>query len=539
MKRLYILFVLAFAAVGTACAQWNTNANPVRVFDASGQGDYYACNPKAVRTPDKKTWISWRTMGSKSVNGINRPAVRTYLQLLDRDGVPQFSEPIMVNDHATTTWWSEYGLQVASDGAAVVTVADGRAEEPTMPDYVEHPDGFSPAIYKIDQQGNFLWGADGIAYPEFTNAPYTNCYVVGDDTYFIFYNTTEDSSGQAEDMRLIGTFIQRVNADGTVAWDEPMAWSDEFIQPQIVPSLGNTFLLFDKSPEGSVVHRLNRDFDEIWGDPVIYDEHKYEGYVMNHYCLASDGFGGAAVAFVRNMGQFAHNIRVQHINADGSLGFGLSGLDAANTEDNDYDYCGIAVNTKSQEIMVDFESQLEKTYDVMLQKFSYDGDYLFDEQGLSIANKDRATNGFAFGKVGCGAVGDDQWIVIYRDVQSYYNTSFIIRRYDAEGNRLWTRTIGREIDPTNISFFVEEEATYLIYRENRESKEPGIKIFRIANDGSYDVTYTDIDDAFHNMGILSDGPVSYYDTSGRLLNQPQKGLNIIRKADGTVKKILK
>ena len=100
MKRLYILFVLAFAAFGTACAQWNTNANPVRVFDASGQGDYYACNPKAVRTPDKKTWISWRTMGSKSVNGINRPAVRTYLQLLDRDGVPQFSEPIMVNDHA-------------------------------------------------------------------------------------------------------------------------------------------------------------------------------------------------------------------------------------------------------------------------------------------------------------------------------------------------------------------------------------------------------------------------------------------------------
>ena len=539
MKRLYILFVLAFAAVVSACAQWNTNANPVCVFDASGQGDYYGCNPKAVRTPDKKTWISWRTMGSKSVNGITRPAVRTYLQLLDRDGLPQFSEPIMVNDHATTTWWSEYGLQVASDGAAVVTVADGRAEEPTMPDYVEHPDGFSPAIYKIDQQGNFLWGADGIAYTEFTNAPYTNCYVVGDDTYFIFYNTTEDSSGQAEDMRLIGTFIQRVNADGTVAWDEPMAWSDEFIQPQIVPSLGNTFLLFDKSPEGSVVHRLNRDFDEIWGDPVIYDEHKYEGYVMNHYSLASDGFGGAAVAFVRNMGQFAHNIRVQHINADGSLGFGLSGLDAANTEDNDYDYCGIAVNTKSQEIMVDFESQLERTYDVMLQKFSYDGDYLFNEQGLSIANKDRATNSFAFGKVGCGAVGDDQWIVIYRDVQSYFNTSFIIRRYDAEGNRLWTRTIGREIDPTDISFFVEEEATYLIYRENRESKEPGIKIFRIANDGSYDVTYTDIDDAVLNMGLLSDGPVSYYDTSGRLLNQPQKGLNIIRKADGTVKKILK
>lgn len=538
MKRLYTLFVMALAAVGSAFAQWNTNATPVCIFDAAGQGDYYACNPKAVRTPDKKTWIAWRTFGNKTVNGIDRPAVRTYLQLLDRDGVPQFSEPIMVNDHATTTWWSEYGLQVASDGSAVVTVADGRAEEPTLPDYVEHPDGFSPAIYKVDQQGNFLWGADGIAYPEYTNAGYTNCYVVGDDTYFIFYNTTEDSSGQAEDMSHIGMFIQRINADGTEAWDEPMAWSDDFVQPQIVPSLGNTFLLFDKSPEGSVVHRLNRDFDELWGDPVVYDEHKYEGYEMNHYRLAPDGFGGAAVAFVRNMGQFSHNIRVQHINADGSLGFGLSGLDVANTEDNDYDYCGIAVNTKSQEILVDYESQLEKTYDVMLQKFSYDGDYLFDDMGLSIANKDRATSAYAFGRVGCGAVGDDQWIVAYRDVQAYFNASFIIRRYDAEGNRVWTRTIGRELDPTGINFFVEEEASYLIYRECREEKQPGIKIFRIANDGSYNVTYTD-EDAIHTVATSSEGKASYYDASGRQLSKPQKGLNIIRNADGTVKKILK
>ena len=134
---------------------------------------------------------------------------------------------------------------------------------------------------------------------------------------------------------------------------------------------------------------------------------------MNHYCIAPDGKGGAAVAFVRNVGQFSHNIRVQHINADGSLGFGLTGLDAANTEDNDYDYCGIAVNPKTEEILVDFESQLPNSYDVMLQKFSYDGDYLFDEMGLSIASKDK-NNAYAFGKVGCGAVGESDWIVIYR-----------------------------------------------------------------------------------------------------------------------------
>lgn len=534
MKKLYTLFLMALTGVCPVMAQWNTNATPVCVYDASGHGDYYACNPKAVRTPDKKTWIAWRTMGTKEINGIKSSAVRTYLQLLDINGVPQFEQPIMVNDHATTTWWSEYGLQVAADGSAVVTVADGRAQENSLSDLQDHADFFSPAIYKIDQQGNFRWGSDGVAYTQYTNAPFTNCYVVGNDAFLIFYNGDDGDPETAEDPNLIGTFIQRVNDDGTTAWSEPMAWSDEFVQPQILPSVDGRFLLFDKSPEGSVVHCMDRDLNEVWGDPVIYDDHKYDGYAMNQYCIAPDGKGGAAVAFVRNMGQFAHNIRVQHINADGSLGFGLTGLDAANTEDNDYDYCGIAVNPRSEEILVDFESQLPTGYDVMLQKFSFDGDYLFDDLGLSIASKD-PTNVYAFGKVGCGAVGDDQWIVAYRDVQAFVNASFIIQRYDKDGQRVWSRTIGREIDPTSITFFVEEEATYLIYRETRENKEPGIKIFRIGNDGSYNVTYPD-DLGINDSQIAVDRAVRYYDLSGRELPQAQKGLNIVRKSDGTVQK---
>ena len=170
----------------------------------------------------------------------------------------------------------------------------------------------------------------------------------------------------------------------------------------------------------------------------------------------------------------------------------------------------------------------------MLQKFSFDGDYLFDDQALSIASKDMST-AYAFGKVGCGAVGDDEWIVAYRDVQNWVNSSFIIRRYDKDGNRLWTRTIGREIDPTSICFFVEEEATYLFYRETRENKQPGVKIFRIGNDGTYNVTYPeDLGvDAIENAGSQTE---RYYDLSGREMPQAQRGLNIVRKSDGTVQK---
>ena len=537
MKRLYALFLLALTGTVSALAQWNTNATPVCIYSAANHGDYYATSLKAVRTPDKKTWLAWKTWNKKEVKGIERDAVETYLQLLDYNGVPQFSEPILVNDHITTTWWSDYGLQVAADGSAIVTVADGRAEEADIPDDMQHADGFSPAIYKIDQEGNFLWGLDGVEYPEYGNAAFTNCYVVGNDTYFIFYNTTFDDTGVAEDMTDIGTFIQRVNDDGTTAWEHPRKWAEEFMQPQIVPSTDGEFLLFDKSPDGSVVHRLNRDLEEVWGEPVIYDEYKYDGYALNQYKLVPDGEGGAAVSFVRPMGQFAHNIRVQHVYADGSLGFGLTGLDAVNTEDNDYDYCGVAVNPLTREILVDFESQLPNSYDVMLQKFSFDGDYLYDDLGISIAQKSR-NNAYAFGRVGIGSQANGDWIVAYRDVQAYgANTSFIIRRYDKDANRIWTRTIGRNLDPSSITFIVEEHAAYLFYRESSDNKNPGITIFRIATDGTYNM-----DDLTHITTAQEGGEqtaTTYFSLDGKRLDQPRKGLTLERTADGTVRKLMR
>ena len=542
MKKIYALITLALAGITTASAQWNTNATPKCIFSTThvdpetGEtvvgGDYYACNPKAVRTPDKKTWIAWKTGRSFEVNGEIRSGECTYLQLLDINGVPQFEEPILINDHVTASWWSEYALCVASDGSAIVTVADSRSEEDTMQGEERHGRNFSPAIYKIDQEGNFLWGLDGVEYRNFISCPYTNAFVVGDDTFFIFCELSEDSTTGI-------TYIQRISLDGVPAWEEPKVLRDEpFLQYKILPSLDGDLLLFDYTADGSRVQRLNRDLEEQWDEPVIYDDHHYGGYEMNHYRIVSDGNGGACVAFQRAMGDFAHNIRVQHINEDGSLGFGLEGLDAANTEDNDYDYCGIAVNPDTQEILVDFESQLASTYDVMLQKFSFDGDYLFNELGLSIANKNRATNVYAFGKVGSGAIpGTSDWIVCYRDVQNFFNVSFVIRRYDKDGNRVWTKTIGRELDPTSVTMAVEKEATYLFYREQKSSKEPGIKIFRISNDGDYNVTYPDT--GIETVRGAKTQQQSFYSLDGKQLTQPQHGLNIVRNTDGTVTKVIR
>ena len=496
MKRILSILALAMAAVSPALAQWNTNATPKLLFgleytdpvtgETKTGGDYYACEPLAVRTPDKKTWLSWKTSRSFELNDTIHAGECTYLQLLDRDGVPQFDEPILVNDHVTPSWWSKYALCVASDGSAIVTVADSRTEEETIADEERNGQTFTPAIYKIDQEGNFLWGLDGVEYRNIINGPFTNAFVVGDDTYFIFISLSDDSTTGT-------TYIQRIDADGVPAWEEPKVLRDEsFLQYKILPSLDGNFLLFDHTADGARVQCLNRDLEDQWGEAVIYDDNYYGGYEMNHYRVVSDGNGGACVAFLRPMGQWSHNIRVQHINADGSLGFGLNGLDTYNADEFDHNYPSIAANPETQEILVQFASDQGNLGSVMHQKFSFDGDYLYDELAVPIATKNAASSGgymFGLPNTGVGSLECGDWICLYRDLAGYNKESFIIRRYDKDGNRVWSKTIGRDIAPTGITFIVEEEAAYLFYREQKAGKEPGIKIFRIGTDGNYNVTY--------------------------------------------------
>ncbi|MBQ8065453.1 MAG: hypothetical protein IJ200_07335 [Prevotella sp.] len=540
MRKLYALILLALAGTGSAFAQWNTNATPKLIFglnytdpltgEAKTGGDYYACSPKVARTADKKTWISWKTARSFELNGIVHSGECTYLQLLDINGVPQFEEPILVNDHATPSWWSQYALRVAADGSAIVTVADSRAEEADLTE--RNGQAFTPAIYKIDQEGNFLWGLDGIEYRNVPDGPYTNAFVAGDDTYFVYARTDGDEAG---------TFIQRISADGVELWDEPMRWpGDLTLQLQIWPTTNNEVLVFDGCPDGARVHRMDKDLkEEVWGDAVIYDDYKYEGYEMNHYRIVSDGNGGACVAFLRNMGNFSHNIRVQHINEDGSLGFGLTGLDAYNADAYDHNYPSIAANPETQEILVQFASD-QGDGKVVHQKFSYDGDYLYDELGLAIASKRAETSGsYFYSLVGVGSLSGGDWICCYRDLAGYNSSSFVIRRYDKDGNCVWTKTIGRELGPSDVQLVVEEEAAYLFYRETKSGKEPGIKIFRIGADGTYNVTYEDLPTGIKTVDNAINTAKQYYSLDGKQLTQPQHGLNIVRQGDGTVRKLLR
>ena len=519
MKKFTSLVLLALGCFSTASAQWNTGNSPKLFFNAANQGDYYGCSPKAVRTSDGKTWISYKIWDSRQVNDSvwDFRGVHTYLQLLNANGVKQFADPgILVNDYRTPSWWSGYGLAVDAEGNAIVTVADGRganiAEDSVIDSYSD-VQTFQPAIYKFNQDGDPLWGLDGITFSDLQNEPFTDVTMVGDDAYFV--------------MNGDGGYVMRVNADGTCAWDAPKPFYG-----QICPSTGTDFINFADTGDGPTATRYTRDLEPVW--TVTYDTLSVSSHDMHPYKIAPDGEGGAAVAFTCNMGQFAHNIRVQHISGDGETTFGMAGVYAYESLDYDHDYPDIAVNTEKQQICVNWEDNIDDLMTQSAKAYNYYGDVIFGGSlGTHVAEK-TSTGGYASSTIGSGALPNGDWIIVYGNWEGWTDRSIIVRRINGEtGERVWSRTFGRSIQMDDENVIVEPDFTYVIYRNGVDGKQ-GIYGFRVSN---ADGAYTDIQSV--SSKTTQAHPVAYYGVDGKQLSAPGAGLNIVKYSDGTVKKVMK
>lgn len=512
MKKLLTL-IAAVLTVTAVEAQWNTTGKPVAVYDLSDKGEYDVFNPIAARTTDGKTWLSyliWEDGG-----------VHTYVQLLDKNGVKQFDGMgLRVNNYETPQWWSKYELAVAADGSALVSVADSRSEKQTDAD--GNHQAFQPAFYKISQQGDFLWGPDGVTFPDYQMAPNTEIVVNGDD---VFVQFTDVSDLQR------GTYMNRISAVGTLAFEKCKP-----LKGQLIPSAGSDMLVFASGDDGATVNRVDRDLNPVWTQPVVYDTYAYAGYEMRPYKIAPDGRGGAAVAFTRNMGDYAHNIRLQYISADGETGFGPTGIDTYDAEENDHDYPNIAFNPHTQKILVDWEDKIGEdptvpagTYTQSVGQYSCTGTRDWGGKGIQILSKDSPT-GNGYGRIGSGYLDNGDWILAVRDAENWGDEQLVVMRLSPEGTVVWKKTLASHLDVKDPTMIVEQDATYIFYR-NASS----LDMVRIFNaDGSAT--------GISNVSAPTAGNAtaeSYYSIDGMRTDGLHKGFNIVCMTDGSVHKVIK
>jgi hypothetical protein len=133
--------VLILITAGIARGQWPTD--PVEnmiICDREGE----QILAKIAATSDGGCYVSWHDHSSGNYD--------VYLQRLNGDGQIQWEENgLLISDHPQDSWITDYDMAVDLEDCAILVFNDIR-------------DGLDRDIfaYRIDPDGNFLWGPDGL-----------------------------------------------------------------------------------------------------------------------------------------------------------------------------------------------------------------------------------------------------------------------------------------------------------------------------------------------------------------------------------------
>ncbi|MFZ6052884.1 hypothetical protein [Halocola ammonii] len=307
-KHLCLVILLILGVSLSASAQWSTDTQEnTLISDFEGE--------KAVthiaQTEDGKYFISW--YGGADNYNMN-------LALLDSTGYSLWDEPLVVSDHPQNTWVADYSLAVDNDGNAVISFADIRNGNPDL------------VIYKVDQNGEHLFGDDGVMVTETDSEEFfpTICVTESNETVVTWQHSDESGS--------VGLALQRIDTNGALLWEEPVILIDEEFDYNTPVPIATTedeviVLYFYQSgpffsPDRELyAQRFDVNGVEVWENPtVLCGVTGIPGFAFPQ--AKSDGNGGLITSWQddRDNNQLG-NVAVQHLLEDGSLQFPENGIE--------------------------------------------------------------------------------------------------------------------------------------------------------------------------------------------------------------------
>lgn len=187
MKKLWILFVLISFGVQ---AQWTDDAGLNTIINEDANAHYV---PKVASTPNGEYFFSW--YGGAGNLDMN-------LAFSAHDGTENWADDMKVSTHPQNTWVDDYTLLSDKDGNAIVIFSDTRNGNKDV------------VVYKVDAEGNQLWGEDGIVFPVPGSEEYQPTGVVNIDNSVTVLFSTNYSVGTDK------IFVHKIAEDGTLTWGE-------------------------------------------------------------------------------------------------------------------------------------------------------------------------------------------------------------------------------------------------------------------------------------------------------------------------------
>lgn len=441
MKKLFTILGSVLLSVSTAFAQWTEDATQNTLISVEGQMGQVL--PKAKMLPDGKMYVAWLSVENDH-NYVPK------LQLLDIDGKPLLEEGgIKISTHPSATYTTDWSMDVTPDGCAILTFSDSRVD-PTG----RH--AFKPYAYKIDQQGNFLWGLDGVEIPcSNTYGMRPRVCVTNAGSVIVGYSNADEQEGGYFEMN-------KINADGS------LAWSKNIVMPGM---MGNMFPCDEDDfilvwfGGGITAQRFDSYGETYWDEPVVIESREFNGRVEP--ILEADGNGGVVLCYQRYVSLSEFYICVQHLSADGELMMGLQAIDTSN-EIGQHTVPGLGVNTKNEEIAVFWSMKRSDDVYFKMNKFNFYGDKLWGDKGIDLEDSK-----WMWGWTPARALvlDDKSTILFYQEYENALDSYLYVKKVNENGEEVWKKELGSlsiKSDPQAI-WNTQREETYVFWSDSRNT----------------------------------------------------------------------
>jgi len=533
MKRIFTIAFALMACIATINA-WTPSDTDYRLMDLDSV--YGQSLLKSVRADNGVIYQTWlRTpkgvMASDSTFGYF-----LHLQIFDPSGNPLFGkEGILVSDNPTKTYVSDYGVALAPNGDIVITYADCRydaAKRASIHSYV----------YRFDQQGNPVWNADGTVIPVQTtdntlisNYEMKNSVMVSGDNIYVMTSHTEVYRNENNKKVTVSNFqVNRMNNDGTFAWSENVLFNTSLAMVKMAPCAdGDVFVLYDNDSKGISARRLNKDGAAVWNEDVVVESELLGNYFMNEPTVVPDDKGGIVLVY-RKLMSFTGYAAYNYLRADGTtLGTGAS---MTGSTDGDCGSLRAALNGDSLLVAWSYE---DTVYNMYANSVSVnDGSFLWPTWPFDYSKGVSYDQSPSWGITPITVIRmTDGWVIFYANSVSYNAANLYVIKIDDFGSLVWSKQICEDNFVANsYSIVNDDKYAYFFIATDEEydtDKGGGMRVMCIElSDGSTPRSGVD------EINAVANGVETRYDLSGREVSADHKGIQIVKSADGTVKKVL-
>ncbi|MBC8319712.1 MAG: T9SS type A sorting domain-containing protein [Bacteroidetes bacterium] len=358
-------------------AQWSIDPSVnTKIIDTIGE----QVLPKvAVNSDNGESYISWFSeFGDQQFD--------VYMQRLDVNGNSLWdADGLLISNHPTMSWVTDYDLVIDNDGCAVLVTQDLRTG------------GSNVYAYRISPDGEFLWGEDGIALTydnDFNPSPKA---VIDQDGNILFAWASEPS----DTTQFIQIFLQKLSTDGQFLWDDNTQIRKDSLHcwmPQILPLEDNSTIVawIETATTDTAMgawpnmypyaQKIDSNGGLVWPNNVAIDTLDNMPLAPFFPSLVSDGNSGFFISWMAfPEGQF-YTSYVQHINSGGVPQWTSNGVNVSNLIQFQHSDPALTYLTQEDELFVFWNEWREySSSDVQCaifgQKFSNIGERLWTDEG--------------------------------------------------------------------------------------------------------------------------------------------------------------